>query len=87
VRALLGAGAKPGAKDAHKQTPLAVASAAGARGPALVLASSAGADLEAEDVDGETPLSLAAPHGGLRGALAALAKGESDLAELLGEDR
>ena len=61
---------------------------AGARGPALVLASMAGAaGLEAEDVDGETPLSLAAAHGGLRAALVALATGESDLAELLGEDR
>jgi 26S proteasome non-ATPase regulatory subunit 10 len=85
VRALLAGGAKAGSIDARRQTPLHVAAAAGARGPALVLASLPGADVEAEDADEETALSLAAPHGGLRAGLAALAKGDAGLEELLGE--
>ena len=39
--------------------------------------------LQAEDKEGETPLGAAARHGNLRAALAAIAKGEATLDEVL----
>jgi 26S proteasome non-ATPase regulatory subunit 10 len=81
VRLLLAAGAPVDKPDKAGNTPLAVAAAAGAPGPALVLAG-AGAAVDAANKEGATPLSLA-PE--LAPQLRAVAAGDLDAGELVPE--
>ena len=75
-------GAKLDARDEQGATPLLLAAAGGHQAAAAYLAAK-GADVEAEDKEGETPLGAAVPHGKLRDTLAAIARGELQLDDLM----